>query len=61
MRHKWAHRIGRLAPIQETSVCAHTFDYKQDFLEVISETDPTVSFFKKEKKVHEKAKDKGHL
>lgn len=50
MRHKWAHRIGRLAPIQETSVCAHTFDYKQDFLEVISETDPTVSFFKKEKR-----------
>lgn len=44
--------------MQEMSVCMHTFDCKQGFLKVISETDPMVTFFKK---IYEKAKDKGHL
>lgn len=45
--------------MQEMSVCGtRMFDRKQDFLKVISETEPIVTFFKK---VYEKAKAIGHL
>lgn len=59
MRYKLTHRIGSLAKMQEMSVCGtRMFDRKQDFLKVISETEPIVTFFKK---VYEKAKAIGHL